>query len=264
MISTNRVWGKARRWAIVLIGVPGLAAAGFFGISGCEQLGVGYVGTNTCLACHNGGRAPDKREFLQSPHAANGCESCHGPGYAHVRNGGRYGLLIAEGAEAAAKCAECHPDQMNEFQQSVHAKEKALDCADCHDPHMKEATMRPIADNQLCLQCHAYLEFPTQADIEAHTYHDYDPVVTGQSRCVRCHMVPAQRADQDQGAHRHSLIPVPPISSNQAGVTPAPPNSCAGIMGCHDGSVITAPVFDVDDPKLNEQLQILYDARYGA
>jgi hypothetical protein len=53
------------------------------------------------------------------------------------------------------------------------------------------------------------------------------------------------------------------VESNLAGITPAPPNSCAGITGCHDGTVSTAPVYNVDNPADNDQLQIIFDARYG-
>jgi hypothetical protein len=179
-----------------------------------------------------------------------------------VRNGGRYGLFINDAEDAEAICNQCHPRQVTEFKLSVHAQKGVLGCVECHDPHIVASTSRPFLDNHLCLQCHARLEFPTEADVTAHSFHDYDPAGTGQSRCTACHMVPGQRANQDQGPHQHSLIPVPPIRSNDT-PPPALPNTCAGITGCHDGSVITAPVFNVDDPNINVLLQTLYDARYG-
>src|SRR4051812_24374727 len=52
----------------------------------------GYVGTETCATCHTGydtsinatkhGQAKNAR----TPAAAMGCESCHGPGEAHVND----------------------------------------------------------------------------------------------------------------------------------------------------------------------------------
>ena len=110
------------------------------------------------------------------------------------------------------------------------------------------------------------MEFPTVDDIVAHTFHLYDPAGTGASRCTPCHMPPLRREDQAEGPHLHTFEPIPPIRSNEAmeaGVFPAPPNSCSGIMGCHDGAVPTAPVFDVDNPNDNVILQIIYDQRYG-
>lgn len=238
-----------------------LAALVAMGMSGCQQ--PGYVGTDTCLACHNGELATDEQEYLESPHAffEKGCEECHGPGSLHVRNGGRYGLFIK--VPDAEICATCHAAETSGFKDSVHARQDVLDCFDCHDPHSKQETVRPFTDNQLCLQCHSYQGFGTEDEITAHTFHSYDPTGTGASRCVLCHMVPGQRADQDAGLHFHNLVPVQPVESNVAGITPAPPNSCAGITGCHDGTVSTAPVYNVDNPADNDQLQIIFDARYG-
>jgi predicted CXXCH cytochrome family protein len=232
------------------------------GVMGCQQ--PGYVGTDTCLTCHNGKLAEDKREYRESHHAffEKGCEECHGPGSLHVANGGRYGLFIK--VPDAEVCGKCHQAELRGFKDSIHAQQEVLDCFVCHDPHSIQETARSFSDNQLCLQCHAYQGFGTQAKIEAHTFHPYDPAGTGASRCVLCHMVPGQRADQDAGLHFHSMVPVKPVESNLVGATPAPPNSCSGITGCHDGTVPAAPVYNVDSPADNDQLQIIFDARYGA
>src|SRR5262245_38848673 len=49
----------------------------------------GYVGSDTCLACHDQGESLKGTQHAQaknprSPEATQGCESCHGPGQAHV------------------------------------------------------------------------------------------------------------------------------------------------------------------------------------
>ncbi len=254
--------GKTRPFTASFAGLCCFAAVVAVGLAGCPS--PGYVGTDTCLTCHNGKIAVDRRDYLESPHAflEKGCEECHGPGALHVRNGGRYGLFIGEAGEEV--CKKCHPAEVSGFKDSVHAKQGILGCFDCHDPHSKLKTVRTFTDNQLCLQCHAYQGFATPADIEAHTFHPYDPTGTGASRCVLCHMVPGQRADQDAGLHLHSMVPVKPVESNLAGITPAPPNSCAGVTGCHDGTEPSAPVYNVDTPADNNQLQIIFDARYGS
>ena len=238
------------------------------GATGCERILRGEVGTLTCLACHDGQTAPDQRQFENSAHMAVGCEACHGPGYFHIRNGGRFGLFISKpDAQDYQFCGRCHQSEAAGFAQSGHAREKAASCLDCHDVHSANRTRSSYLDNALCLGCHAPRGFDTSAAIEEHTFHAVDPAGTGASRCSACHMPPLQRLDQAEGPHGHSMIPLAPITSNEAaaaGVTPTPPNSCAGIAGCHDGSVITAPVFDVDNIALNEGLQAMFEARYGA
>lgn len=238
------------------------------GLTGCPG-GPGAVGTQVCLTCHNGRLAPDRSEFPLSAHAAIGCETCHGPGYLHVRNGGRGGLLIQvpESDDALyGLCTQCHEREIEGHLESRHGASGALNCLDCHDVHSADRTISRHTNNSLCLTCHRQAGFATNAEIEEHTFHSVDPAGTGASRCTACHMVPLQRLDQAEGPHSHTMMPVPPIESNiaaDAGVSPTPPNSCSGIAGCHDGTVLTSPVFDVDNPEHNEWLQIVYDARYG-
>ena len=49
----------------------------------------GYVGSDTCVVCHTQreslkGTAHAQAKNPRSPAATHGCESCHGPGQAHV------------------------------------------------------------------------------------------------------------------------------------------------------------------------------------
>ena len=49
----------------------------------------GYVGSDTCVACHTEGESLKGTPHAQAknprtPAATHGCESCHGPGQAHV------------------------------------------------------------------------------------------------------------------------------------------------------------------------------------
>jgi len=347
--------GRAHR-SQLLLGLPGLvlfvAGAGV-GLSGCPGGGFWEVGTHVCLSCHDGRSAPDQSGFVESPHAEMDCEACHGPGYLHVRNGGRGGLFINgledEPSEQVALCAQCHEAAVDGYRQGAHAVQGAAVCGDCHDVHAaqdnaaascstchsqraasfaesghallyglscgdchslhavpqdddaqlcqtchggetagyrqsghaQEAGGATCADchavhgpdsawpsytnNDVCLQCHAGLGFSTATAVEAHTRHPVDPEGTGASRCVGCHLPPLRRTEQEAGPHDHTLFTLPPITSNEAadaGVMPVPPNSCAGIAGCHDGTVARAPVFDVDNADMNVTLQAIYDANY--
>ncbi len=261
--------------ARVVAGLGGLVvfvAVCSMGAQSCQSIAPGQqVGTKVCLECHNGDLAPDVTEFKGSPHMAVGCEACHGPGYLHVRNGGRGGLFI-DGltryriAGAQYFCNRCHKEEADTYVQSEHAKTIYVSCLTCHNVHSKKTLVKTDEDNALCLKCHGEEKFPDDAAISAHTFHDVDPEGTGASRCSFCHMPPLDRVKQFDGPRSHSMWPIPPIASNEAaaaGVSPVPPNSCTGMQGCHDGSVTTAPVFNVDDPHVNALVQILYNQRYG-
>lgn len=250
--------------------------AGVFGyvvlcLVGCPAPDTGVSpGVQLCLQCHNGVEAPYRLEFPVGTHKFLECERCHGEGYLHIRVGGRNGLHIVDPSELPfhqtyATCAECHARRAEEFVESVHAQAQAATCFTCHDVHTPEETVLPIADNTLCLSCHQHLGFPDDEAVQAHTRHPVDPLGTGASRCTSCHMPPLRRTNQDDGPHDHTWATIPPIASAlaaEAGVTPVPPNSCAGTAGCHDGTIPTAPLFDVDNPDVMRVIQNLYEAWY--
>lgn len=301
-------------------------------VSGCPaREEAGFVGNNTCLSCHNGFSAPDQRAFLASEHAQFDCESCHGPGLAHVRAAGRGGLFIDNPADQSfvrqytlcstcheeqvdgflqtahgelqtascivchdvhqpgglmldAKqlgnfdnaiyeqlCTECHERQTADFNLSVHAVTNSANCGSCHDMHKTDAFSRDPVTNELCLQCHGsfLLGFDTVEAIDFHTgpFMPVDPAGSGSSRCVKCHLPPLEQFQGEPVPHDHTLFTIPPLASNEAvamGVTPAPPNSCNGVMGCHDPNVPgSGSPRDVNDLQLNLELQPVYESIGG-
>ncbi len=289
-----------------------------------------YVGNATCLTCHDGFSAPDVSLFAQSPHRQIRCESCHGPGYLHVRNGGRGGTFIetpgaASFAAAVNFCADCHQGQAEGFLKTAHGTQQVFTCAGCHDVHRPAALTVPAGgqrldipgytalcgdchapqtdtyllsahatreaatclachsmhvedtftaspvDNSLCLQCHASqaLGFTSDAIIDAHTgaFHPVDPAGTGASRCVGCHLPPLEQ-NGVTAPHDHSLFTIPPaatVAAFDANMEPVPPNSCAGVTGCHEpGGTGPGIPHDVNSRAVNEQLQAVYEATWGA
>ena len=266
---------RRRTPCLLIAALMAFAGASSLGVKGCENTGPGAgIRNDVCLVCHNGQNAKDVTAFHDGPHKDLRCEECHESGYLHVRNGGRAGLFVRnlEGLNTSVKrdvCKRCHETEVNTFDDSVHAEEGVLSCVDCHDVHAGPGVAPSSENNDMCLRCHRSRGFPDDAAVEAHTFHAVDPAGTGASRCIKCHLVPVEREKKpgrDLLRLGHSLRPVPPVRSVEAadaGAVPVPPNSCAGVPGCHDGSVITAPVFNVDDRQLNLLLQILYDARYG-
>ena len=82
-----------------------------------SALPAGYAGSDTCVLCHTDqdaslkgtqhGRAKNPR----SPAAAYGCESCHGPGQAHVDDEAKGNIRkfkAMKPAEVSQTCLTCH------------------------------------------------------------------------------------------------------------------------------------------------------------
>lgn len=243
----------------------------FFALAGCPAENTAFVGTQVCLQCHDGVLAPDRADFLDSRHFAVGvdCEACHGPGFAHVRAGGRNGVFIdslrnVPNAEAHLVCARCHESPTDGFIQSGHFTRDILSCMDCHNVHSTELSM-PQVDNSLCLQCHQFIEFPNDDAVDFHTFdfHPVDPAGSGASRCSNCHMPQLEQRDPRGGPRSHSLFTVPPQATLEAaarGDFPVMPNSCAGVAGCHDPDFPgSGPPRDVNNLDLVESLIPLYE-----
>ena len=123
-----------------------------------------YVGSETCAACH----AEVAKKFESNPHTKIGlahgagatCESCHGPGKAHVESGGDATkikqLSKMTSAQVSETCLGCHAGAHPNFQRSPHAK-AGVGCTGCHSVHKgdTEAKLLKASQPQLCFQCHA-------------------------------------------------------------------------------------------------------------
>src|SRR3990172_156599 len=78
--------------ALALLASPALASVDEKKGEQAQIPQAGYVGSDTCTTCHEGfdkSLATKKHAFVKTPRtpmAAQGCESCHGPGEAHVND----------------------------------------------------------------------------------------------------------------------------------------------------------------------------------
>jgi DmsE family decaheme c-type cytochrome len=151
-----------------------------------------YAGTDTCKTCHE--ELYDK-SFERTPHfkttlgGGHGCESCHGPGSAHVEGGGDVSKIVSfkslPKSDVNKRCLSCHGENLKQrhFSSSVHASSD-VGCLDCHSPHKAAEPRHLLAKSEpaLCYGCHL-----TQAADFAKPYHHR--VNEGLVQCGDCHNV---------------------------------------------------------------------------
>lgn len=125
---------------------------------------VNYVGSDTCMTCH----ADVAKSFATNPHSRLAlmhggkgitCESCHGPGKAHVDGGGDVTKIFrfsqASAKQIDATCLGCHAGAHPDFERSDHGK-AGVSCTSCHSVHSfeTEASLLKVAQPKLCYTCH--------------------------------------------------------------------------------------------------------------
>src|SRR5215475_7165440 len=127
-----------------------------------------YVGSDVCKTCH-----PDVwANFYRNPHFKSvasgkespentGCESCHGPGKAHVEARGGKATIVAFSQLGPEKtldaCLRCHGETLSRanIRRSTHTQQDVV-CTNCHSIHKSPAPKFLLAKNQtdLCYTCH--------------------------------------------------------------------------------------------------------------
>jgi predicted CXXCH cytochrome family protein len=102
-----------------------------------------FAGEDTCALCH----ADIAKNFSSNPHSALAlmhggkgvtCESCHGPGAAHVASGGDPTKILQLSKISAKQidttCLGCHASAHPNFLRSDHGK-AGVSCTSCHSIH---------------------------------------------------------------------------------------------------------------------------------
>ena len=132
-----------------------------------QQPAAGYVGEETCLTCHE----DKKKGYEGSPHshvrnprtpaAKQGCESCHGPGQAHVDSGGDKTKIknpkVMAPRDVSALCESCHNRGTHEYWDSSKHNARNLSCVTCHGVHeykSEKFQLKAASVQETCVQCH--------------------------------------------------------------------------------------------------------------
>jgi len=156
-----------------------------------------YVGSETCKGCHedqfkNTEASPHYRIFSNTGRGEqwHGCESCHGPGAAHVNGGGDKTKIFTfkdvKPEEITARCLTCHEKNAEHmtFNRSVHAR-AGVTCTTCHSVHKPKVEEALLVQKSpdLCYSCHQEV----RADFNKPFRHRVNEGLIGCSDCHNVH-----------------------------------------------------------------------------
>ncbi len=166
-------------------------------------------GEATCMKCHDSAIVEGNRTYkpataiLQTPHATKGdvrtpfasheCESCHGPGEAHVSDHPAPGQkrisppVVFQGAAASSVaarnqvCLSCHENGLRMDWVGSQHQSNNLACVSCHTIHVsKDPILVKATQPDKCFSCHAEQRALT-------LQYSHHPVREGKVVCSDCH-----------------------------------------------------------------------------
>jgi len=152
-----------------------------------------YVGQDSCLSCHETqdykGTGHALKTNPRTPAATQGCESCHGPGKAHVDGGGDPALILNPGTmppqRGSEQCVGCHNRKEHALWPGSQHDQRNVGCASCHSSHTPKgpAQIKAAGETALCATCH-------QGVVNKHRNRfNHMPVREGKMSCSSCHNV---------------------------------------------------------------------------
>lgn len=197
-----------------------------------------YAGTDTCVLCH----ADVSKKFDSNPHAELAlmhggkgvtCESCHGPGQAHVQSGGDVTKIFqfskATPKMVDEKCLSCHLGTHANFDRSAHGA-AGVSCISCHSNHSfkSESHLLKIAEPKLCYGCHT--------DVKASFSQPFHHKVNeGVLVCSDCHNPHGTLQDKllRTGADQNAVCTKCHVETLGPFVYEHPPLKTEGCTSCH-------------------------------
>lgn len=150
-----------------------------------------YVGTETCLECHDEMGAG----FSASLHSKawessgdfkeNSCEACHGPGSLHIDDPSIETIVtfgkdsMQEASAQSALCLNCHSgsEELALWDMGKHAK-RDVSCTSCHSAHAGYSPLAAMPET--CYSCHINIK------VEANMASRH-PIKEGKVSCSDCH-----------------------------------------------------------------------------
>jgi DmsE family decaheme c-type cytochrome len=152
-----------------------------------------YMGSDICLGCHSDmekgltGTMHGNAAHPRSPAAAQGCESCHGPGEFHLEDPSvetsiRKFTRMAP-REVSEACLSCHTKSSHQLWKGSAHDARNLACTTCHSVHTPKAPkaqLKTTTEAELCAGCHK-----AQAVKIRRVAHM--PVFEGKLECSSCH-----------------------------------------------------------------------------
>ena len=154
----------------------------------------GYVGDDTCTACHESEgkslRASDhgKAQNPRTPAAKTNqaCETCHGPGREHAESGDKTKIrrfTAMAPREASDTCVTCHNrERQAMWKGSIH-DERNLSCITCHSIHSPKsavAQLKAVSVIDACFTCH-------KTEVAKMQRSGHMPLREGKMNCASCH-----------------------------------------------------------------------------
>ena len=183
--------------SIAFLAAKAVSASGRASVTAARQATAAsadqYVGEETCLTCHEDrksgyqGSAHARALDPRSPAAAHGCESCHGPGKAHVDGDGDKTKIKRPSSMSARDvnetCLTCHDRGDRAAWTGSPHEGRNLSCTTCHSihaPKSEKAHLKQTTQMETCGSCHQ-----DKAAKMRRTAHM--PVREGNMQCSSCH-----------------------------------------------------------------------------
>jgi DmsE family decaheme c-type cytochrome len=150
-----------------------------------------YVGQETCLGCHDTqdykGTAHALKTDPRTPASTHGCESCHGPGKAHVDGDGDPSKIVnlskVSPQRASETCVTCHDRKTHALWAGSQHDQRNLSCLTCHSVHSPKgpSQIKAADESALCATCHKSV-----VNKQQHRF-SHMPVREGKMQCSSCH-----------------------------------------------------------------------------